>query len=400
MKFVAVPGTGVLFAVWATRVGDYGTFARETAREWPVADFAQDAMHPAVNVSWDDAREFCRWLTQREWKAGRLDRSRSYRLPRDWEWSVAAGLDERRDGSPRDKSGGIPGVYPWGRAWPPPVAAGNFGAIPGRDDGHAATSPAGAFSPNRFGLHDVGGNVREWCEDALTAGGWERTLRGASFLDRDRGALLAAARTGGAPSARADHCGFRCVLGAEEPAAAGESGGGEWREVRAVRGRFGGGPVIEAVLYAPAGEPDGFSADDAALLLGFDAAGRCVGRLRGERWPEGSTSLAGDTELEAVPISPRRDLLLARTTRSRGFTEERTTLLGWRGGHWLALWSGVTLEVSPAGEERLTRLEFRDVDGDGQMDLVARAPGATEERRLWSETAAGFRPEPARGDPP
>jgi hypothetical protein len=114
MKFVPVPITGgptgghrVLFSVWETRVQDYAVFAKETKREWPKVDFPQDAAtHPAVNLNYQDAQDFCTWLTKRERKAGILGAHEVYRLPSDHEWSSARGIGEREDPakSPSEKN--------------------------------------------------------------------------------------------------------------------------------------------------------------------------------------------------------------------------------------------------------------------------------------------------------
>jgi len=108
MKFLPVPGTEVQFSVWETRVQDYEVYAREQAGvdgEWKNPGFAQTDTHPVVKVSWEDAQLFCAWLTAKELGEGRLNARQSYRLPADWEWSVAVGLEEARAGRPKDKDG-------------------------------------------------------------------------------------------------------------------------------------------------------------------------------------------------------------------------------------------------------------------------------------------------------
>jgi formylglycine-generating enzyme required for sulfatase activity len=227
MKFVPVPGVDVLFGVWDVRVQDYQAFVDATKREWPKPDFAQGPTHPAVNVSWDDAKAFCVWLTEKERAAGRLGSRQSYRLPMDWEWSVAVDFPESREGTPSDKhrEGKIKGVYPWGKVWPPPRGAGNYAdetaakqppagrpIIAGYDDGYAKTSPVGSFAANRFGLYDMSGNVWQWCEDFYYANDGGRVLRGASFLVEVDDTLLSSYRNRGLPGKRGVDGGFRCVV--------------------------------------------------------------------------------------------------------------------------------------------------------------------------------------------
>jgi hypothetical protein len=240
MKFVPVPITGgptdgqrVLFSVWETRVQDYEVFVRETGREWNRAtDVEQGPTHPAVNVSWEDATAFCAWLTERERKAGKLGEGEVYRLPTDHEWSCAVGLGEREDAAktPGGKDQKISDVFPWGSAWPPPENSGNYwseelrpllaagkftwikGELPGYRDGFVTTAPVGSYAANPFGLHDLGGNVWEWCEDWFNAEQTRRVLRGASWDYHDRGDLLAAERGSGASATRYNTYGFRCVV--------------------------------------------------------------------------------------------------------------------------------------------------------------------------------------------
>ncbi|MHB1310042.1 MAG: formylglycine-generating enzyme family protein [Limisphaerales bacterium] len=220
MKLVPVRGTDVLFCVWETRVRDYAAFAganHGVDGQWRNPGFAQGEDHPVVQVSWNDAQAFCRWLTEKERAAGFIDPSHRYRLPTDAEWSVAVGLNEPLDGTPAAKDGKIRGVYPWGTQWPPPDRAGNYDdhsgdKITGFSDGYPRTSPVGSFAANAFGLFDLGGNVWEWCEDGYDERQKSRVLRGASWLNYHPDFLLSSDRFYGTPVGRLRGSGFRCVL--------------------------------------------------------------------------------------------------------------------------------------------------------------------------------------------
>ena len=167
--------------------------------------------HPVVHVTSIDALNFCRWLGERDGK--------KYRLPTEAEWEYAARGPEGRK-------------YPWGnhngrRGF------GNFAdastSFPWRDpdvnDGYAETSPIGAFprGASFFGLHDMGGNVWEWCLDffqPLTgtprqnprgpASGQKRVYRGGSWKSRFSN-LRATARASNAPNYSCNDLGFRVV---------------------------------------------------------------------------------------------------------------------------------------------------------------------------------------------
>ncbi|MBU1230421.1 MAG: SUMF1/EgtB/PvdO family nonheme iron enzyme [Proteobacteria bacterium] len=92
---------------------------------------------PAVSVSWNDAWAFAQWLSGQG--VGKL------RLPTEAEWEYAA------------RSGGLPETYAGGRD-PDQVAwhDGNSGA---------SSHEVGTMAPNGLGLHDMSGNVWEWCAD-------------------------------------------------------------------------------------------------------------------------------------------------------------------------------------------------------------------------------------------
>ena len=133
MKFVSVPGTGVQFCIWETRVKDYTVYALAHAdgvvdTRWKnprlkTTSFTQEETHPVVNVNWNDAQDFCWWLTKKELAAGSIKTGQKYRLPTDDEWSVAVGMGKETGRWPRDKQEAIREEYPWGKRWPPPKAA-------------------------------------------------------------------------------------------------------------------------------------------------------------------------------------------------------------------------------------------------------------------------------------
>ena len=233
MKFVPVPGTDVNFSIWETRKQDYEAYAKSRGgvdTSWQNVEykgqkvsFAPD--HPVVNVSHDDAKAFCAWLTAKERQEGRLPAGASYRLPTDLEWSAAVGLPKENGATPEARDMKLAGVYPWGNQFPPPQGAGNFaditssaafGAnwtfIQGYRDGFATTSPVGSFAANSHGLFDLSGNVWEWCEDFFDGKNGARVLRGGSWVDLDAGILLSSFRVIGTPGSRFGDFGFRCVL--------------------------------------------------------------------------------------------------------------------------------------------------------------------------------------------
>jgi formylglycine-generating enzyme required for sulfatase activity len=219
MPFVPVKGTDVQFCIWETRVKDYAAYAAAN----PGVDgnwknfgrgFKQADTHPVVNVSWNEGQAFCEWLTKKELAEGKIKAGQKYRLPTDAEWSVAVGLGQEKGNTPREKSQGIKDVYPWGKEWPPAVEAGNYNKSL-KADKFDYTSPVGSFASNKDGLHDMGGNAWEWCEDWYDpAAKTYRVLRGASWGDYYPGGLLSSYRLLplGTPDGRNLYIGFRCVL--------------------------------------------------------------------------------------------------------------------------------------------------------------------------------------------
>jgi formylglycine-generating enzyme required for sulfatase activity len=239
MRFVPVVnyqgGKKVLFSVWETRRQDYAAYAAASSGvdpSWKNTEYQGQTVghgedHPVVSVSWEDASAFAKWLTTRERAAGRIGSQEEYRLPTDVEWSFAVGIGEKEsaNASPKEKDGKLPGVYPWGGDFPPTQKVGNyadsaakdkfssFSVIEGYTDGFATTAPVGSFPANRIGLHDLGGNVWEWCQDGYDPADPEyRVLRGGSWGDDDASDLLSSYRRDDPPGRRDLNRGCRLVL--------------------------------------------------------------------------------------------------------------------------------------------------------------------------------------------
>ncbi|MBV9105083.1 MAG: SUMF1/EgtB/PvdO family nonheme iron enzyme [Verrucomicrobia bacterium] len=243
MRFV--PLGDIYIAVWQTRKGDFETFVQATGYDavggmssavtqngfklnemsWKAPGFPQAPDHPVVGVSWEDANQFCGWLTRKERSEGTLETFQSYRLPTDREWSRAVGLEHESGNTPKERSGGIKSAYPWGNAFPPPNDIGNYAGsesrvdapetwavIPGFHDSFPRTAPVSAFRANPRGLCCVGGNVWEWCMDKFENTMNWRTLRGGSWATSRAEELLSSYRRGYGPLFRSDDVGFRCVV--------------------------------------------------------------------------------------------------------------------------------------------------------------------------------------------
>jgi len=222
MRFVPVPITGgptngqrVLFSIWETRAQDYQAFVKSKHVEWRGSGRSPGPTHPATQVTWEDARASCEWLTERERQGGRLGRTEWYRLPTDHEWSCAVGIGDREDPEedPRQKSMKIKGEYPWGKTWPRPPDAGNY---IGSEDGFPGTAPVGSFKANALGVFDLGGNVREFCEDPPGTQLTQHITRGAAFNAGDA-SMLSSSRIFADKGFHPTTCGFRVVLSTTGP---------------------------------------------------------------------------------------------------------------------------------------------------------------------------------------
>ena len=115
---------------------------------------------PAVNVSWDDAKELCRWLRK---KTGHY-----YSLPQNDEWEKAARGD---DGRP----------FPWGTEHPTEEHA-YFNQLETGSTSQINLRPKGV-SP--YGCYDMAGNVWEWCIDSFDDERDPHILKGGSWQNEE-----------------------------------------------------------------------------------------------------------------------------------------------------------------------------------------------------------------------
>ena len=122
--------------------------------------FDNELKKPVVGVSKQDAYAFCRWLTERERKAGRLPEDYTFTLPTEaqWEYACRAGSSTRFSlGDSYDE------LYRYANYADRNTNVKHRDET--HDDGYRYAAPVGSFEPNRWGLYDMHGNVSELVAD-------------------------------------------------------------------------------------------------------------------------------------------------------------------------------------------------------------------------------------------
>jgi formylglycine-generating enzyme required for sulfatase activity len=194
-----------------------GSMAAKSGVDWQ-NDHAGEragANLPVIHVSWNDAKAYADWLA--------AETGKSYRLPSEaeFEYVLRAGSSSR---------------YPWGDGGPTTLVGNITGdgdrsasrrnwvnSFPDYSDGHWGPAPVRSYEANRFGIHDMNGNVSEWVDDCwhdsytrapadgsawVNPGCSRRVIRGASWAsapDQVRSAF----RLNASPATTNPRLGFR-----------------------------------------------------------------------------------------------------------------------------------------------------------------------------------------------
>jgi formylglycine-generating enzyme required for sulfatase activity len=126
----------------------------------------EDDQLPMYFVSWNEAMDFCRKLTEKEQEAGRLPAAYEYTLPTEAQWEFAC-----RAGS-ATFTGNLDSMAWYGKN----SALGYTGRTLGKNP-LAGPRDVGGKLPNKWGMHDMLGNLWEWCRD------WYGPYRGGDVTD-------------------------------------------------------------------------------------------------------------------------------------------------------------------------------------------------------------------------
>jgi formylglycine-generating enzyme required for sulfatase activity len=177
---------------------------------------------PVENISWEEAMDCCRRLTDTERARGAIPPGWEYSLPTEaqWEYACRAGSEDaysfgndpahlHKHGNYNDRTGGFDN------------------ADTAHDDGQDYSALVRSYPSNKWGFYDMHGNVFEWCRDAMDLAdanyaledaadpiesvGTHRVYRGGGFGSSARG-CRSAIRLADPPANRSHNLGFRPAL--------------------------------------------------------------------------------------------------------------------------------------------------------------------------------------------
>jgi len=151
MRLFALGKYEVTFAEWDVCAAAGGCSDRPSGQV--------NKSHP-VGVSYADAQQYVQWLSQRT--------GTQYRLPSEAEWEYAA------------RAGTTQARY-WGEG----IGVNQANCVGCGSQWEKQTAPVGSFGPNRFGLHDMIGNVWEWAEDCWNENYTEAPSDGSARVSGD-----------------------------------------------------------------------------------------------------------------------------------------------------------------------------------------------------------------------
>ena len=208
------------------RPHDQDQFEQKPQFSWRNTGFIQQEDHPVVNVSWNDAAAFCKWISKKEGRAPRLP------TEAEWEYACRAGSTTRYcNGDDSMRVTEIANIAD--KAFAEKLYGGELakqfieqGHAVKSNDGFAFTSPVGSFHANAFGIYDMHGDAGTWCTDWYEPGyysrapvddpagpvnGSRRAVRGGAYLNDPVG-CRSASRYGLEPTSRNCAGGFRVTL--------------------------------------------------------------------------------------------------------------------------------------------------------------------------------------------
>lgn len=215
-------------------------FQRVAGTNWQNPGFEQTENHSVTCVSWNDAQAYCCWLSEQE--------GATYRLPTEAEWEYACRAGTRssywcgekpddlyRVANVADSS--LSAVFP-----EDVIRQRTVGTDDKFADGYVYTAPVASFPANAWGLHDMHGNVWEWCSD--------------KYSDRHYQDMLAQARQQGSRTHP------KPIVDPTGPEDTPKHRHGDWRTVR-------GGSWYVAPLQCRSSVRAFAEANDAFSYLGF-----------------------------------------------------------------------------------------------------------------------------------